>query len=489
MWIYKAKPDKHGLLARVKARLVADGSREQGLLPDGDVYTPVMMMTTVRAMLIICLQHIDCRFWQLDVENAYATADCTRDIYVHFPQGRKHAQGSHMILKLRKALYGVVDSGRTFYEEWLDYHLALGFQPIHHDKCYLLKFIDANNWIRICFHVDDNIIAQTGEPLWLWYHNELKRKYVCKCDPLTYCMGIEFAIDYDTGILTMTQTAQIEKMLRELDLTRMKGSSYPNESSAQPDLSMIETPTKAILEFPMLKYLGHLNCLQQCTRPDITRPLKIASKFGNKFGSAHIHWVKHIVRYLIGTKSLGITFRRVAQDLRNFLQIFTDASHASDPDTRRSMSGVTIKLAGNLLLWKANFQKIVSHSSTESELMALDSGATLGQYTKWVCLSLGISPVLPIPLYVDNSSTIHIATNPIQPGRNVHVHARYFYVRDFVLSKEYVIVKIDTSDQISDVLVTFKSNATFIRFRSLLMNCSYVAVEDKTIRWFTTYIS
>ena len=153
------------------------------------------------------------------------------------------------------------------------------------------------------------------------------------------------------------------------------------------------------------------------------------------------------------------------------------------------MSGVTIKLAGNLLLWKANFQKIVSHSSTESELMALDSGATLGQYTKWVCLSLGISPILPIPLYVDNSSTIHIATNPIQPGRNVHVHARYFYVRDFVLSKEYAIVKIDTSDQISDVLVTFKSNATFIRFRSLLMNCSYVAVEGKTIRWFTTYIS
>ena len=72
---------------------------------------------------------------------------------------------------------------------------------------------------------------------------------------------------------------------------------------------------------------------------------------------------------------------------------------------------------------------------------------------------------------------------------NVHVHARYFYVRDFVLSKEYAIVKIDTSDQISDVLVTFKSNATFIRFRSLLMNCSYVAVEGKTIRWFTTYIS
>ncbi len=40
-------PEQH-----IKARLVADGSREQGKLPSGEIYTPVMMMTTVQAMLI-----------------------------------------------------------------------------------------------------------------------------------------------------------------------------------------------------------------------------------------------------------------------------------------------------------------------------------------------------------------------------------------------------------------------------------------------------
>ena len=80
-WLYKAKCDASGMLIRIKARLVADGSREQGKLPAGEVYTPVMCMTTVRAMLITGLQNELTRFHQLDVESAYATANCTRVIH------------------------------------------------------------------------------------------------------------------------------------------------------------------------------------------------------------------------------------------------------------------------------------------------------------------------------------------------------------------------------------------------------------------------
>ena len=193
-------------------------------------------------------------------------------------------------------------------------------------------------------------------------------------------MGVEFAIDYESGSVRMTQTTQIDKMLRELNLTTIKPTRCPVHTSWQPDLSTIEpNPTPSVRAFPMMAYLGHLNCLQQGTRPDITRALKIASKFAKSFGEVHIKWVKHIVRYLAGTKTLGITLKRVAPQLRNLLQTWTDSTHASDPDCRKSISGITIKLAGNLLLWKANFQKIVSHSSTESELMALDGGVTLSQ--------------------------------------------------------------------------------------------------------------
>ena len=120
--------------------------------------------------------------------------------------------------------------------------------------------------------------------------------------------------------------------------------------------------------------------------------------------------------------------------------------------------------------------------------MALDTGATLSQYTKWVCMAMGIAPILPIPIYIDNSSAIDISSNPIQPGRNVHVHARYFYVRDLVLTKENKLVKIHTDDQVSDVLVTFKTYDTFARLRTLLLNCAYCEMVDGQVTWITTYI-
>ena len=488
-WLYKAKSDEAGFLSRIKARLVADGSREKGVLPAGDIYTPVMVMSTVRIMLVVGLQDKHVRFWQLDVVSAYSTALCTREIYVYFPPGRLCPSGPGYCMRTIKALYGVVDSGRLFYDEWIEYHLDLGFQPIHSDKCYLMFYRGPNEFIRICFHVDDNIISQRGDELWTWYQTSLKLKYELVLHPLHYCMGIEFAINYEKGIIKMTQGAQIEKMLRDLDMENCRPARCPVSTSKQPSLDEIEkNPSGQTLKFPMMAFLGHLNCLQQGTRPDITRALKIASKFGTKFGAVHIEWVKRIVRYLAGNKSIGIVYRRVPAELANHMQIFSDSTHASDPDTRRSISGISIKLAGNLVLWKANFQTIVSHSSTESEIMCLDTGGTLGQYAKWICNAVGINPIMPIPIFIDSQSSMDIMQNPIQAGRNLHMHARFFYMRDHVINQEYALVKIATEDQISDVLVTFKDFPTFHRLRFLLLHCAFVEMVDGIARWNTMYL-
>ena len=83
----------------------------------------------------------------------------------------------------------------------------------------------------------------------------------------------------------------------------------------------------------------------------------------------------------------------------------------------------------------------------------------------------------------------------VQPGRNLHIHARYFYVRDLVARQELMVVKIHTNDQLADILVSFKSFETFLRLRTLLLNCAYVVVvpqreanvADK-LEWVATYL-
>ena len=116
-----------------------------------------------------------------------------------------------------------------------------------------------------------------------------------------------------------------------------------------------------------------------------------------------------------GTKYLGLTYRRASPTAPG-IQIFTDASHASDIDTRRSVSGIVVKHAGNTVFWKVCFQSIVSHSSSESELMALDKGATIGQYIKWLTVSMGVKHTPPIKIFVDNAASIDMTRSPVQQG-------------------------------------------------------------------------
>ncbi len=71
-------------------------------------------------------------------------------------------------------------------------------------------------WIHFVFHVDDSIYGQLGLHIWQWYLRKLAEKYTSTIVPLSYCLGIEFDIDYDQGIVKMTQTVQIDKMLRDL---------------------------------------------------------------------------------------------------------------------------------------------------------------------------------------------------------------------------------------------------------------------------------
>jgi len=222
-------------------------------------------------------------------------------------------------------------------------------------------------------------------------------------------------------------------------------------------------------------FIGHASYLHMCTRPDIGQVVKILSRFTKRFGHRHVQYAKHLLRYLKGTVNEGLTYRT---GFPLYYQVFTDASHASCIDTRRSIVSIVVKLGGNTVYWKNSFTKIVSHSSTESELMALDVGATIGQCLRWLIESIGGPIQGKIQVFADNAGTISIASNPIQPGRNLHVHARYFYVRDLVYDEQLIIEKIPTELQVADVGCTFKGSSTFLQLKEYLMTCARVVHDD-----------
>ena len=292
-------------------------------------------------------------------------------------------------------------------------------------------------------------------------------------------------IDYEQQIAEIDQEDQVHKVLRVFGYEHCKPVASPIPEGRVPSGVDIPTDTDELQKlresFDMYSFVGHLGYLQGCTRPELSFALKILSTRVREFGQKHIEFAHHVLRWLKGSAANPLTYRG---GMVRRIQIFTDASHAGCPDTRRSITGVVIKLAGNTVFWAALWQKIVSHSSCESELMALDKGATVGQYVQWVTEAMGGPRQGTTSIFVDNRSTIDISCNPVQPGRNLHVHARYFYIRDLVRWEVYKLTHLPSEDQIADLMCTYKGPGNFRTLYSIMMNCAMVVLDhEEKPRW------
>ena len=285
-----------------------------------------------------------------------------------------------------------------------------------------------------------------------------------------------YQFDQENGIVQLSQATQVRKVLTIFRHEDCKSEKWPMFYGAAPCEADCAIPYEG--KFDMMGFVGHMQWLNMCTRPDISQVLKILSRHTSNFGKRHVECAKHLLRYLQGSIELGLTYR---SGFPSLYQVFTDASHASCVDTRRSITSVVIKLGGNTVFWKSAFTTIVSHSSTESELMALDAGATASQALRWLIQAMGGAMQGEIPVFVDNHGAITLASNPVQSGRNCHIHAKYFYCRDLKFSNLLKPVPLPTEIQVADVGCTFKGGPTFLRLRRCLMECARIMHDESDI--------
>ena len=83
-----------------------------------------------------------------------------------------------------------------------------------------------------------------------------------------------------------------------------------------------------------------------------------------------------------------------------------------------------------------------------------------------------------IQIFIDNTSTLTIATSPVQSGRNAHVHARYFYVRDLAYGNQAELIHLPTELQLADIGCTYQGGPTFLYLRNLLIECARIMIDE-----------
>lgn len=114
-WIYKIKKHYDGTIARYKARLVANGNQQAPALDFVETFSPVIKQPTLRVILSLAVHHK----WplrQLDVSNAFLHGVIHEDVYMRQPLGYKDPTHPDYVCKLTKALYGLRQAPRAWYE-------------------------------------------------------------------------------------------------------------------------------------------------------------------------------------------------------------------------------------------------------------------------------------------------------------------------------------------------------------------------------------
>ena len=99
-------------------------------------------------------------------------------------------------------------------------------------------------------------------------------------------------------------------------------------------------------------------------------------------------------------------------------------------------------------------QKIVTRSSTESELVAISDSLLQILWMREYMLNAGIL-LGPAILFQDNMITIFFANKGRSTSeRTRHIKIRYFFIHHYINTNEIVVVHMPTADMIADIIMT-----------------------------------
>jgi hypothetical protein len=201
------------------------------------------------------------------------------------------------------------------------------------------------------------------------------------------------------------------------------------------------------------------------TRPDISYPVHILSQFVSAPTTVHYSHLLRVLRYLRGTITRRLFFPR-SSSLQ--LQAYSDATWASDPVDRRSLSAYCVFLGGSLIAWKMKKKTAVSRSSVEAELRAMALLTTEMIWLRWLLADFGVSVTTPTPLLSDSTGAISIAHDPVKHELTKHIGVDAFYTRTNVQDQVIALHYVPSELQLADFFIKAQTRAQHRFFFSKL---------------------
>ncbi|GJZ05347.1 putative ribonuclease H-like domain-containing protein, partial [Tanacetum coccineum] len=319
-WVFRNKKDERGIVIKNKARLVAQGyTQEEGIDYDEE------------------------------------------EVYVCQPPGFEDPDFPDKVYKVEKALNGLHQAPRAWYETLSTYLLENGFQRGKIDKT-LFIIRDKSDILLVQVYVDDIIFGSIKKSLCTEFEKMMHKKFqMSYMGELTFFLGLQVKQKED-GIF-ISQDKYVTEILKKFGFTDVKTASTPMETQK---LLLKDEDGEEVDVHLYRSMIGSLMYLTS-SRPDIMFAVCACARYQVNPKVSHLHAVKRIFRYLKGQPKLGLWYPK---DSPFDLVAYTDSDYAGASLDRKSTIGGCQFLGSRLISWQCKKQTVVANSTTEAEYNA-----------------------------------------------------------------------------------------------------------------------
>ncbi|GKD23292.1 putative ribonuclease H-like domain-containing protein [Tanacetum coccineum] len=226
-WVYRNKKDERGVVVRNKARLVAQGYRQEEGIDYDEVFAPVARIEAIRIFLAFA-SYMGFIVYQMDVKSAFLYGIIDEEVYVSQPPGFVDPKFPKKVYKVVKALYGLHQAPRAWYATLSTFLLKSGYRRGTIDKTLFIKK-EKNDIMLVQVYVDDIIFSSTKKSWSDEFEAFMKSRFqMSSMGELTFFLGLQVKQKED-GIF-ISQDKYVAEILKKFDFASVKTASTPIET-------------------------------------------------------------------------------------------------------------------------------------------------------------------------------------------------------------------------------------------------------------------
>ncbi|GJU04832.1 putative ribonuclease H-like domain-containing protein [Tanacetum coccineum] len=227
-WILKNKRDARGIVVRNKARLVAQGHRQEEGIDYDEVFAPVARIEAIRLFLAFA-SYMGFLVYQLDVKSAFLYGEIEEEVYVTQPKGFEDPYFPKHVYRVVKALYGLHQAPRAWYARLSTFLLQHNYRRGTIDKTLFIKK-DSRDIILVQVYVDDIIFGSTNKAWCDEFEVLMKGEFeMSAMGEMTFFLGLQVKQLPDG--LFISQDKYVKDMLTKFDMESVRTATTPYEAA------------------------------------------------------------------------------------------------------------------------------------------------------------------------------------------------------------------------------------------------------------------